>query len=433
MSLIIVSFLCALLVGVSAHSNDTMPQWLEVGETGEPTIRLYFFWSETCPHCQKAVPFVKGLAQEFPWLEVYPFLLTDHPDNIEVYLKFTRQLGYQAPPGVPTFIFCGRVEVGFGDEETTGSYLRQRLLECRSTVFGEAWVSEGDSDLAPFDVPLLGPIDPMSMSLPVLTVLIAGLDAFNPCAFFLLMFLLSLLVHARDRVRMAVIGGIFVLTSGFVYFLFMAAWLNLFLVAGELKWATKAAALVAIAFAAINIKDYFWFRKGVSLTIPETAKPGLFARMRKLTMASSGPALFLGAIVLAIAANTYELLCTAGFPMVFTRVLTLSELSSSTYYAYLVFYNVVYVIPLLGLATIFVVTLGARKLQESEGRTLKLLSGLIMLGVGAILLIQPDWLSDIRIAVGTLMASVAITVLIAGLKRRGVRAKEAPGPPRNNT
>jgi len=318
---------------------------------------------------------------------------------------------------VPTFIFCGRMAVGFRDAETTGADLRRQLVECRQQFLGEAEAPREAPRLVPLEVPLLGSVDPASLSLPVFTVLIAGLDAFNPCAFFVLMFLLSLLVHARDRMRMALIGGIFVFTSGAVYFVFMAAWLNVFLFIGELKWVTTAAAVLAVALAAINIKDYFLFKKGVSLSIPEEVKPGLFVRMRRLTSATSWPVLVLGAVTLAVAANTYELFCTAGFPMLFTRALTLNELPSAAYYLYLVLYNVVYVVPLLGIATIFVVTLGSRKLQETEGRTLKLLSGLMMLGLGATLLIEPDWLSDVRFAAAILGAAIAFTALTAVLTR----------------
>lgn len=408
--------LFALSTSPSAKSEEPEALWYGTDDAGQPTIRFFLFWSATCPHCRRAIPFVQGLDEELPWLEVHPLPLTDRPENVELYLRMTGHLGYQAP-GVPTFIFCGRMEVGFDTAETTGAYLRQRLIDCRRHLIGELEVPAKNDGLAPVEVPLLGTIDPTETSLPVFTVLIAGLDAFNPCAFFVLMFLLSLLVHARDRIRMAVIGCIFVLTSGIIYFVFMAAWLNVFLFAGELRWVTMAAAVVAIVLAAINIKDYIWFRKGVSLSIAEGAKPGLFARMRTITLATSWPALLLGAITLAIAANTYELLCTAGFPMLFTRVLTLNELPSATYYLYLVLYNVVYVVPLLGIATIFVVTLGSRKLQETEGRTLKLLSGLMMLGLGAILLIEPDWLSDVRVAAGILAAAIGVTTLIAGLTR----------------
>lgn len=64
-------------------------------------------------------------------------------------------------------------------------------------------------------------------------------------------------------------------------------------------------------------------------------------------------------VALAFAANAYELLCTAGFPLVFTRILTLAELITPAYYGYLALYSAVYVLPLLAIAAVFVATLGA--------------------------------------------------------------------------
>ena len=205
------------------------------------------------------------------------------------------------------------------------------------------------------------------MSLPVLTLVLAGMDAFNPCAFFVLLFLLSLLVHAKSRTRMAIVGGTFVLFSGLVYFVFMAAWLNVFLIAGELRVITIIAGLLALTVAALNIKDFFWFKEGPSLSIPESAKPGLFKRMRGIVATGSLGPMLASTVLLAIVANSYELLCTAGFPMVYTRVLTLSQLDTWQYYAWLAVYNVIYVIPLLAIVFVFVKTMGARKLERERG------------------------------------------------------------------
>ena len=243
-------------------------------------------------------------------------------------------------------------------------------------------------------MPFVGPVDAKALSLPVLTLVLAGMDAFNPCAFFVLLFLLSLLVHAKSRTRMAIVGGTFVLFSGLVYFVFMAAWLNVFLIAGELRVITFIAGLIALTVAALNIKDYFWFKAGPSLSIPDAAKPGLFKRMREVVASGSMGPMLVSTVLLAIVANSYELLCTAGFPMVYTRALTLADLETWQYYAWLAAYNVIYVLPLLAIVTVFTKTMGARKLSESEGRLLKLISGFMMLGFGLVLLIAPNMLTN---------------------------------------
>lgn len=176
---------------------------------------------------------------------------------------------------------------------------------------------------------MLGAIDPSSLSLPALTLVLAGLDAFNPCALFVLLFLLSMLAHQKSRKRMLLIGGVFVLVSGLMYFAFMAAWLNVFQLFGHLFWVTLAAGALAVFVGAVNVKDFFLFEKGLTLSIPESKKPDIFRRARAILAAENLPAMLAATIFLAIAANFYELLCTAGFPMVYTRLLTLADLSDA--------------------------------------------------------------------------------------------------------
>jgi len=263
------------------------------------------------------------------------------------------------------------------------------------------------------NVPFLGQVDAKAFSLPILTLVLAGMDAFNPCAFFVLLFLLSLLVHAKSRTRMAIVGGTFVLFSGLVYFVFMAAWLNVFLIAGELRVITFVAGLVALTVAVLNIKDYFWFKAGPSLSIPDAAKPGLFKRMREVVTSGSIGPMLVSTVLLAIVANSYELLCTAGFPMVYTRALTLAGLQPWQYYAWLAAYNVIYVLPLLAIVTVFTWTMGARKLSESEGRLLKLISGFMMLGFGLLLLIAPNLLTNALASILVLAAAVGASLVVA--------------------
>jgi hypothetical protein len=143
--------------------------------------------------------------------------------------------------------------------------------------------------------------------------------------------------------------------------------------------------------------------------------------MRAVVNAESWPTMLLGAVILAIVANSYELLCTAGFPMVYTRVLTLSDLSQSEYYLYLGFYNLIYVIPLAIIVLVFALALGSRKLSERGGRILKLVSGLMMLGLGLLLVFAPALLNRMGVAVVLLVLAIgtAAIIVIAGQIRGG--------------
>jgi glutaredoxin len=390
-------------------------KWFHVDSQGEVIVDVYFFWSETCPHCIKAKPFIESLPSSFPWMDLHSKLITDNVENRDLFAEMIREAGEKAF-AVPALFYCGKIHYGFGSREATGELLRKEILACRSSILSQQNIPEVGSipqkEKPSISLPVFGEIDPAQFSLPVFTLILAGVDAFNPCAFFILLFLLSLLVHAQSRARMLLIGGLFLGVSGVVYFIFMAAWLNVFLMTGEMKAVTTIAGLFAVAISTINIKDFFYFKKGVSLSIPDSAKPRLYQRVVGLIKVNSLPSLIVGTILLALAANTYELLCTAGFPMVYTRILTLENLPSSTYYLYLVFYNVIYVIPLLIIVLAFTFTLGSRKLTEREGRILKLMSGLMMLSLGCLILFVPELLSNMLTALGLLGFAAGLTFLI---------------------
>ena len=399
----------ALLVPASFSAEPINTSWVKISPDGEKIVRFHFFWSKTCQHCLKAKPFINELAKSYEWLELNSYEISESRENAALYKTLAEKVG-ENKFAVPAFLFCEQIVIGYLDEKTTGAHLRDKLLDCRASLSeGKNEVSGQAVETEKFSLPLLGEFDPQDMSLPVFTVIIAGLDAFNPCAFFVLLLMLSLLVNAKDRKRMMLIGGIFVFFSGFIYFIFMAAWLNLFLYMGQIRTITIIAAVLAIGISLVNIKDYFLFKKGVSLSIPDSAKPGLYERIRKLVNTSSLPTMILGTIMLAIVANSYELLCTAGFPMVFTRLLTLHDLTSWGYYIYLLFYNIIYVIPLLVVVIIFVKTLGSRKLSEKEGRILKLVSGLMMLELGLLLLFAPDMLNNLLTAVTLIAGAILLT------------------------
>jgi hypothetical protein len=381
-----------------------------------PAVDLYFFWSARCPHCLEARPFVLTLPKQLDGVTLHDLEISRSRENAGRYVAMASALGERAS-AVPAFLFCGEMHVGWESAATTGARLLDRLRACRDRAQGGSVAAAGGAP-AEIEVPWLGRIDVDALSLPMFTVVIAGLDAFNPCAFFVLLFLLGLLVNQRQRGRLLLIGGTFVLISGLMYFAFMAAWLNLFRLLEGLAWVTAVAALLAIVIGAINVKDYFAFKQGVSLSIPKSRLPKIYQRGRAVLSAGSLPAMLGATVVLGTAANFYELLCTAGFPMVYTRVLTLHGLSGADHYLYLALYNLIYVIPLLAIVLVVTFATGRRQLSEREGRLLKLMSGLMMLGLGLLLLLAPEYLSSLWTAFGLLGVAVAATLLADRLERR---------------
>jgi len=263
------------------------------------------------------------------------------------------------------------------------------------------------------NLPFIGKIETKKFSLPILTFLIALADGFNPCAFFVLTFLLAALIGLSGaRRKILLVGGIFVFFSALFYFLFMSVLLNVFQLGGKITILTIIAGLIAIFAGIVNIKDYFYFQKGISLTLPKSHKEKFIQRVKNLSLAKSNLALILSTTIIAVTVNIYELLCTFGFPMVYTRILTLRNLPSFKYYLYLIFYNLVYVIPLLFIVLIFAFTLGRKTFSQTWVRRLKLVSGLMILFLGLILMLKPKLLESILTAFAVLLFAIIISAII---------------------
>ena len=413
----LVSVLIVLLIALSATGGASSAD-------NKGDVTLYFFWGEGCPHCAKAKPFLDGLRRKHPGLQVCDYEVLSHRENVDILLAMAKERGFEAT-GVPIFIIGNYVIAGFSEEKARD--IEQKVAALMAPPRNPRAIPPQPAEET-ITIPGICTVSPAALSLPVFTIVIAALDSFNPCAFFVLLFLLSLLVHAHSRNRMALVGGTFVLFSGLIYFIFMAAWLNLFLLAGTLTAVTTAAGIIALVVAVINIKDFFFFEKGVSLVIPEDKKPKLFERMRHLVHAGSLPSMLAGTVILAVAANSYELLCTAGFPMVYTRFLTLRALPSYEYYLYLAFYNLVYMIPLAAIVSVFTATLGSRKLTEWQGRILKLLSGVMMLMLGLVIVLKPTLLNNALASLLLLVVALAITAVVAVAARLIEEKTEKPRP-----
>ena len=261
----------------------------------------------------------------------------------------------------------------------------------QAVISGEEGSSESAASYETIVVPWLGELNVRELGLPIFTFLVGLVDGFNPCAMWVLVFLLSILVNIKDRKKIIFIAGTFVVVSGLAYYTFMAAWLSLLLI-GLARWIQVTLGVMAIIIGVINVKDFFAFKKGISLSIPESSKPGIYARVRHIVTTEYLTVALMGAVVLAVLVNVVELLCTAGLPALYTQILTMHELPAWKNYLYLALYISAYMLDDTILLVIVVVTLSHRRLQEREGRWLKLISGLVILILGAVMILKPEWM-----------------------------------------
>lgn len=353
-------------------------------QVGEPVQDLEVFVRAGCPHCEAAKVFLDVLRRERPSLRI---AIYDVAENSAARQRLATLAGERGLDnfGVPTFLIGTELIVGFLSAETTGVEIRARLDRLNRDTTPHPAVES-------IQTTWFGELRVRDLGLPLFTIVIGLLDGFNPCAMWVLLFLLSLLVNLQDRRKMALIAGTFVLVSGLVYFAFMAAWLNMFLLIGLSRPVQVGLGGIALFVGAVNVKDFVALHHGITLSIPESAKPGLYARVRGILQAEHLAGAMAGIVVLAGLVNLVELLCTVGFPALYTQILTLQQMPSWEYYGYLGLYNLAYIFDDSLMVMIAVVTLSRRKLQERVGRWLKLVSGIVMVSLGGLLLMKPDWL-----------------------------------------
>jgi glutaredoxin len=365
----------ALAGGTSGALAGGTSGALAGGVRSETRVDVEVFVRADCPHCAEAHRFLTELSREDPALVIVERdVLRDEAARVRLEtLAAQHRVGIVA---VPSFRVGERLIVGFRSPETTGAEIRAALAGREALV----------------ELPLLGAVDVRSVGLPLFTIMVGLLDGVNPCAMWVLVFLVSLLAGLEDRRRMALVAGTFVAVSGVAYFVFMLAWLNVFLAVGVSRTLELALGAAAVLIGGVHLKDAVAPGTGPSLAIPASAKPGLYRRMRAVVRAERPIAALLGATTLAVVVNLVELGCTAGLPALYTRILTLRELPTWQYLGYLGLYNVAYVLDDSIVVATAVLTLSRRRLQERGGRALQLVSGGVMLALGLLLWLAPGWL-----------------------------------------
>lgn len=364
-------------------------------------VTLHLFWAYGCPHCEKEKIFLSSLAEKYPKLEIRDYEVSSNRLNSALLKKTGASLGADVS-GVPFTVIGQEYFVGYLNDETTGQEIEAAVncaLEngCQDVVGGLASQKEeeksqdkvkGAADT--IKVPLLGQLDIKSLSLPVLTLVIALLDGFNPCAMWVLLFLISLLLGMKDRKRMWILGTVFIISSGLVYFLFLSAWLNLFLFLGFVFWIRVLIGLVAIGAGGYYLWDYWTNKSGACRVMGSPKRQRVFEKLKAVTGKEQLWLAVLGMIFLAFAVNLVELVCSAGLPAVYTQVLSLANLPTWQYYLYLLFYILIFMLDDLVVFFAAMITLKITGLSTKYSRLSHLVGGILILVIGFLLIFKPE-------------------------------------------
>jgi len=353
--------------------------FLATSVVAENQVIVDFYYSETCGSCKPANEIMDQIIHHYEennsdQVIFFKKEITSNTTN----RNEMRERGLSYPSVIVNNLTkIPKVNITY---ETLILVIDQAIANLTPNIFYDQNITE---------IPFFGKINLSQLTLPFLTITLATLDSFNPCAFFILIVLLSMLLYLQSRKKMLIVGTIFIFFSGLFYALFMLVLFNSFFFTKLYISVTSIiVGIVACIVGIINIKDFFYFKEGFSLSIPEDKREITFKRMRKLVKSPSLLVMIGGTIFIAISVNFFELLCTFGFPLYFTNRLALENLPTLTYYFYILLYTIFYVIPLLIILIFSVFSLGVKKLTDWQGRILKLFPGVFLFSFGIVMIID---------------------------------------------
>ncbi len=375
----------------------------ETADTPSAGITAHFFYAEGCPLCSEEKEFLQSVSAEDESVHIIYYDVARDSQARELYEKALEEFDVKSA-GLPFIAVGQQYFMGWSGAETEASI--REAFECMrenhcpdkiqrflysavstpSDKTGHSMIPET------LDLPLVGEIQTRNVSLPVLTIIIGALDGFNPCAMWTLLFLISLLLGMNDKRRMWILGTAFIVASAAVYFLFLAAWLNLLLFLGFVFWVRLMIGFVAMGGGGYYLKEFFTEEDATCKVTGGKKRQRIFERLRALTHESHFWIALGGIILLAIAVNLVELICSAGLPAVYTQILTLSDLAKWQYYLYLLLYIFIFMLDDLFVFFAAMITLRATGLSTKYARASHLIGGTLMVIIGILLIFKPEWL-----------------------------------------
>ncbi|MDP2927133.1 MAG: glutaredoxin [bacterium] len=354
---------------------------------------LYFFYGSTCPHCQKAEEFFEKVKPDYPDLEIILFEVFGNKENAVLFQKAFKAAGLTGPLAVPVIFIGEKTIIGYADDETTGKEIKEAIKFCQENSCSDPLEKIKEEEKPKiFNLPLIGGFDAKKVSLPLLSIALGLMDGFNPCAMWVLLLLISLLLTVRSKKKLWLVGGTFIAVSGLLYFLFMTAWLNFFLFIGYVSLTRVIIGAIAVAAGVWRIKDFFTWQSGVCKVGDEKSHGKIEQKIRSLLVPAALPATFLGIVALAFSVNLVEFFCSAGFPAIFTQVLAVQNVSSLTRYLYILVYVIFYMLDDIIVFSLAVLTLQKLGFTDKYAKWSALLGGLLMLLLGAALVFKPELL-----------------------------------------
>lgn len=375
-------------------------------------VNIYLFHSYTCKHCKEEIKLLDELEKEYDNIKVYKYEVNEN-ENGELLKNISEIMGSKVT-GTPYTIIGNKVFSGYdyenskgrfkgaieyyskyGYEDKVGEYISSIPLPSYEVKDTDPDVDEYISNYISYKVklPLIGEVKLKNLTLPLITVVIGLADGFNPCAMWVLLFLISMLIGMKDKKRMWILGSTFLLISALIYLIFMMSWLNLANLLISVVWVRVIIAVVSLVGGIINLRGYIKHRKVSGCDVVDDKKRNkIITRIKKFTTEKNFWLAILGVIVLAISVNVVELACSAGLPVMFIEILSLNNLTAIEEIIYIVLYMLFFLLDDFVVFVIAMTTLSLTGVSSKYGNLSKLIGGILMLLIGLLLMFKPEWI-----------------------------------------
>jgi cytochrome c biogenesis protein CcdA len=355
--------LLALLLLAAAAFAGGLPAR---AQDGKP-VDLVFFYGRGCPHCAAMGEFLTTMQQRHPLLQVSAYEVYFNNNNARLFERMAEGYKFQVE-GVPTAFMGDRVFSGYN--ESMQPQIEQAIEQCIAQGCGSPLARVAAVTLRARTL-TLGAV-----------VSAAAVDAINPCAFAVLIILLTAVIAAGGKRRALYAGLAFSLSVYISYYLMGLGLYSAVEAAGVTRGLYIAVAVLAILLGLFNLKDYLWYGKWFLMEVPLTWRPAL---KRLIGGATSIP----GAFLIGFVVSLFLLPCTSGPYIVILGLLAKTETRAAAM-LWLVLYNLIFVAPMIAITAAlyfgFTTAEGAEAWRMRNLQVLHLVAGVIivLLGLGMV-------------------------------------------------
>ena len=378
---------------------------LPVSAKDASNITLYLFYGDGCPHCASEKEFLNDMEQKYEDLEIIEYEVWYDSDNQKLLNDVKEQLDIKTN-GVPVTVVGDKTVVGWSEaheeklENIIKSYQENEYVDVVFQIKDGTYVktdSNVDANVVEeedviIDIPLVGNVNLKNVSLSLATLILGLIDGFNPCAMWVLLFLISMLIGMKDKKRMWLIGLTFLGSSALVYMLIMMSWLNIVVGISASIWMRNIIAIIAIGGGVVNLYSFFKHKDSGCSVVDDKKRKSVFAKIKKFTHEKSLVLALIGAIALAFSVNIIELACSAGLPLVYTQLLAINNITGLKAFFYVLFYIICFLLDDLVVFFIAMKTMEVTGISTRYSKYSHLIGGILMVGIGVLLIFRPEWL-----------------------------------------